>query len=77
MALLLSACAASDAGFGSKAASNNTIKAITVNTTVRPTGQYPESFVITYEKEIEDTGIKAENFSMTGREDDDSLSTTP
>ncbi len=45
---------------------SNGVVGVTVNTSVRKTGQYPESFVITFENDILPKEISAESFHMSG-----------
>jgi predicted peptidase len=40
---------------------------VTVNTTVRKTGQYPESFVATFENDVKDKTLDPALFKMTGK----------
>ncbi len=45
---------------------SNGVVGVTVNTSVRKTGQYPESFVITFDNDILPKEISAESFHMSG-----------
>ena len=44
----------------------NMVKEITVNTTIRKTGQYPENIVVTFENDITNTEVPAASFHMEG-----------
>ncbi len=45
---------------------SNHVVGVTVNTSVRKTGQYPENFVITFENDLGQMKISAESFHLTG-----------
>ena len=49
------------------ASQTKNISGITINTSVRNTGQYPENFVITFESDIKDPKLDPTMFSLTGK----------
>ena len=42
------------------------VKSVTVNTTVRKTGQYPEEFLVTFDEALPEAEFNADDFYMTG-----------
>ena len=43
------------------------LSGVTINTSVRKTGQYPESFVITFEDDIKDSKLDPKMFTLAGK----------
>lgn len=62
----LSACGSKDRTEVSEVGNSNTLTKVTVNASVRTTGQYPESFVLTFANEIEEEHVSPEAFHLTG-----------
>lgn len=62
---MLSACTGTNGGAGN-GASGSLVSSVVVNTTVRTTGQYPETFVVELRGEPASDGWKPEDFHMEG-----------
>lgn len=66
-AILLSSCGNDGSVDVSNEEAGNVLTGVTVNTSVRPTGQYPENFVLTFEREISDRNVTPKSFHLTGK----------
>ncbi len=64
--VIVTSCESQEFADDSGVDSTNVLTNVTVNTSVRKTGQYPENFVLTFEKEIRNANVAPESFHLSG-----------
>ncbi len=64
---MLTACGNAEPADVSDDAGGNTLMSVTVDTVVRKTGQYPESFILTFANDISREQVSATSFHLSGK----------
>ncbi len=67
MAMVTCMCGCSDKKTKTATGTNSGPVSVTVNTTVRKTGQYPENIEVTFENVISENDLTPESFELAGR----------